>query len=108
MTVKELAARLREIMTEERELVREGCALQTWLREYTGETTTYSSRLVTSLVPEMNSELGRLRVYIAKLEKMDGGTVCDEGLLRAIPLAEGRLAGYRESIAAAKREKFER
>ena len=107
MTIREIVSRLREIVDEEAAIVGEACALQTRLRERNPESATHVTNLLTYLIPEINTERGRLRTLIKKLQAKDGGAECDEGWEKTLTLAEERLSGYRASLAHAKQNQYE-
>ena len=107
MTIREIVSRLREIADEEGTIVAEACSLQTRLRERNPESATHVTNLLTYLIPAINTERGRLRALIKKLEKRDGDTVCDESWDSVIAIPTERLLGYRESLAHAKQNQYE-
>ena len=107
MTIREIVSRLREIVDEEAAIVGEACALQTRLRERNPESATHVTNLLTYLIPEINTERGRLRALIRKLEGRDGNTVCDESWDSVVSLPAERLSGYRASLAHAKQNQYE-
>ncbi len=107
MTVREIIARLRDIEAEESAIVGEACALQSRLRARDPESTNHVISLLTHLIPEVNSERGRLRALIVKLSKRDEDTVCDESWESVITIPAERLLGYRASLTHAKRNQYD-
>ena len=105
MTIQQLIARIREIGDEESEIVGRGCELRRYLRERNPETVTFASRLLDSLIPEINVECRRLRQFILKLQQMDGSEMSSEDIQRSLAQAEARLDKYRQSFACAEQNK---
>ena len=107
MTIREIIARLREIEAEEATIVGEACALQSRLRARNPESTNHAISLLTHLIPEVNSERGRLRALIVKLSKRDGDTVCDESWESVVTIPAERLLDYRASLTHAKQNQYD-
>ena len=105
MTIQQLIVRIREIFDEESEIVGRGCELRRYLRERNPETVTFASRLLDSLIPEINVECRRIRQLILKLQQMDGSEMSSEDVQSSLAQAEARLDRYRQSLDCAERNK---